>query len=243
MKKTLLMSIALLTIVFSYNPIFAQKKRKVLESRKRNAPKWVNGLEENYIIVMGSANNIEQAKQNALKNIKERIVTSIAENVQTQSSYKQVENTTNNISNYYANFETKTETQSADIAYIKGISLNNAEDYYWEKVRESNGAIKYYYHLKYPFKKSRLEKLVYEFEKADRELTDQLNAIINNIDNISTIEDIIKSIKKLENLSKSFLDQRKNTADLGIIQLKSKLKSISSVPIKNDLGHVIYTLK
>ncbi len=243
MKKILLIALTLLTVAASYNPTFAQKKRKVLKKSEKHAPSWVNGLEEDYIIVVGSGSDIEQAQQNALNKVKERIVTSIAENIKTSSDYQKKELTAGNVSNFFENYETTTKTQSADIAFVKGISLSKASAFYWEEVRESNNTTRAYYHIKYPFSKIRLKKLIFEFEKADKKLTEQLTAITDNIDNITSIEEIIKSIKELESLRESFIDQRKNTADLGIIQLKSKLKSIAIVPIENTLGQIIYSLK
>ncbi|MBE9468051.1 MAG: hypothetical protein IMY72_06980 [Bacteroidetes bacterium] len=243
MKKILLLALTLITVVASYNPTFAQKKRKVLKKSERHAPSWVNGLEEDFIIVVGSGSDIEQAQQNALNKVKERIVTSIAENIKTSSDYQRKELTANNVSNFFENYETNTKTQSADIAFVKGISLSKASAFYWEEVRESNSSVRAYYHIKYPFSKFRLKKLINEFEKADRKLTEQLTAITDNIDNINSIEEIINGIKELGSLKESFIDQRKKTAELGIIQLKSKLKSIAIVPIDNTLGEIVYTLK
>ena len=243
MKKTFLLALTFLTVVASYNPTFAQKKRKVLKKSEKHAPKWVNGLEEDFIIIVGSGSNIEQAQQNALKKVKERIVTSVAENIKTSSEYQKKELTANNVSNFFENYETNTKTQSADLAFIKGISLSKASAFYWEEVRESDGSVRAYYHIKYPFSKFRLKKLILEFEKADKKLTEQLTAITDNVDNINSIEEIINNIKELESLKESFIDQRKKTAELGIIQLKSKLKSIAIVPIDNTLGEIVYSLK
>ncbi len=241
--KKIIIAITFLTLAFSYNPTFAQKKRKVLDKSEKHAPSWVNGLEKDYIIVVGSGSDINQAQQNALNKVKERIVTSIAENIKTSSEYNKKEVTANNVSNFFENYETKTKTKSADISYIKGISLSKADAYYWEKVRESNNTIRYYYNIKYPFNQFRLKRLIMEYEKADKKLTEQLTAITDNINNITSIEEIIKDIKELQSLRTSFIDQRKNTADLGIIQLKSKLKSIAIVPVDNTLGQIVYSLK
>ncbi|MEA3317067.1 MAG: hypothetical protein U9R54_03850, partial [Bacteroidota bacterium] len=229
MRKIVLLALTFIVVLASNNKMFAQKKRKVLDKSERHAPKWVNGLEEDFIIVVGSGSNIEQAQQDALKNVKERIVTSIAENIQVSSSSQMKEVTNNDVSNFFEKYESNTKTQSADIAFVKGISLSKASAYYWEKVRETNGMNRAYYHIKYPFSQLRLRKLIAEFERADRKLTEQLNAIIGNIDNLSSVEEIIQSKNKLESLRESFMGQRKNTANLGIIKLQSKLKSISIV--------------
>ncbi|HDP55418.1 MAG TPA: hypothetical protein ENN24_07065 [Bacteroidetes bacterium] len=93
MKRILLLSLILLPLA----ACFAQVK--VVESSARRAPGWINGLEKDYIIVVGTAANIQDAQQNALNMVKERIVSSVAENVKTSSEMKMQESTINNISN------------------------------------------------------------------------------------------------------------------------------------------------
>ncbi len=147
MKKIIFLFISI--FIISTIALTAQKT-KVLEKSSRKAPEWVNALVKDYIIVVGSGESIESAQSNALLKIKERIITSIAENVQTSSEYYRGEKSVNGVSNFVENFETSTKTKSADISFIKGISLNKVEDFYWEKVSE-DGRIRYYYHIKYPF--------------------------------------------------------------------------------------------
>ncbi len=140
------------------------------------------------------------------------------------------------------NYEVSTQTKSADIGYVKGISLNLVESFYWEKVSE-NDNIRFYYHIKYPFSHDQMQKLIMEFEKADRELTEQLNKIIDSIPNLNTIEGINESIGSLQKLTKSFIDQRKDKVELGLVKLNEMLKSITISQIQNQLGEIRYCLK
>ncbi len=219
---------------------FAQKTKVLDKSKKR--PEWVNGIVKDYIIAVGSGNSIETARDKALLKVKENIITSIAENIQTTSNTYQSEKTANGVTSLIDNYESSTQSKSADISYLKGISLSQVEDYYWEKVSE-DGVIKYYYHLKYPFSELKLRDLVEQFEKADKELTDQLNTIIDGISGITAVEGIYEALGSLQNLEKSFLDQRKDKAELGITKLNEMLKSISIYTIENKLGEITYSLK
>jgi len=238
MKFKLIISCLLLAILAGNS--FGQKT-KVLDKNKKR-PDWVNGIVKDYIIAVGSGENIEAAQDKALLKVKENIITSIAENIQTSSNIYQSEKTANGVTSIIDNYESSTQTKSADISYLKGISLSQVEDFYWEKVSE-DGVIKFYYHLKYPFSEMKLRELVEQFEKADRELTDMLNNIVDNIGGLTTVESINGSLGSLQKLEKSFLDQRKDKASLGITKLNEMLKSILIYTIQNKLGEITYSLK
>ncbi len=236
--KQLIISILVLLISINTH----SQKVKVLEKSARKAPEWVNGIQKDYIIVSASGETAESAQSNALLKIKERIISSIAENIQTSSEYYRGEKSVNGVTNFIENYETYTKTRAADIGFVKGISLNKTEDYYWEKVSE-DGKIKYYYHLKYPFSEKELAKLVLDFEMADKQLTEEMNDIIDSIQYISSIEQINQYSLSLQNLSKVFIDQRKQKAELAIIKLNEMLKSIVIYPLSEKPGEIRYTLK
>ncbi len=237
MKKILFF---LLTI--SFCNIGISQKIKVLEKSARKAPEWVNGIVKDYIIVSASGETAESAQANALLKIKERIISSIAENVQTRSEYYRGEKNVNGVSNFIENYETFTTTKAADIGFIKGISLNKAEEYYWEKVSE-DGKIKFYYHIKYPFSEMQLAKLVLDFEMADKQITEEMNSIIDSIPYIHRIEQITEYIRILQNLSRAFIDARKQKAEANIIKLNEMLRSIVISPVEEKLGELRFTLK
>ena len=82
----------LLFILFLFPFVACMAQIRVVEKSGRQ-PSWVNGLEKDYIIVVGTAGNIQDAQQNALNMVKERIVSSVAENVQTSSEMRMEEST------------------------------------------------------------------------------------------------------------------------------------------------------
>ncbi len=85
--------------------------------------------------------------------------------------------------------------------------------------------------------------LVVDFEMADKQLTDEMNDIIDSIDFITSIEKINEYSMALQRLSKAFIDQRKQRAEVAIVKLNEMLKSIVISPISQKLGEIKYSLK
>ncbi|PKP08370.1 MAG: hypothetical protein CVU09_16070 [Bacteroidetes bacterium HGW-Bacteroidetes-4] len=243
--KSIIMLFALMfsLTVATVNECQAQK-RKVKESSERKQPAWVNGLEKGYVIAVASSTGLEDAQQKCLAKVKEQIISSVAENIQTSSEYFRSEQTQNNNSQYAESFQTATKTRAADIPYIKGISLTNVEAFYWEQVEEPAG-LKYYYHMKYPFSQAQLKMLIMEFEKADRALTEQLEGLLAKIDVMESLEEMSQTEKELKALSEGFIDvdPRRDKANVGIAKLKDMMKNVSVETINNTLGEVRMSLR
>lgn len=232
------------TLLLAFAPTHAQKNKKVIESSERRAPKWINGLVKDYIIIVGTGKNLEDAKQDALLRIKEKIIRAVAENVQFQSQMNRKEEMYNNISNYAEKYESTTKTQATDVSFVKGIALNKAEEYYWEKIKDKDtDEITAHYHVKYPFSEMELKKLVMAFEKMDRELTEQLNAILDEIPNMNSVERMEGAMKELNQLQDRFIGPRKDKAATGVSRIMTRLKSITVHPEVNRLGLIEYSLR
>jgi len=233
----------LLFILFLFPFVACMAQIRVVEKSGRQ-PSWVNGLEKDYIIVVGTAGNIQDAQQNALNMVKERIVSSVAENVKTSSEMRMEESTFNNISSYLEKFATSTTTTSGPVPFLQGISLSKVQDFYWEKTENrADRSIRYNYHIKYPFPSTELWNLVHEFKKRDRELTQQLDDILDAVDKISSVEDIDKFIGELRILADYFMDARKDKANLGITRFTNLYKNIELVELESGLGELKYALR
>ena len=188
----------LLILFLSPIAIACVAQTKVVESSSKRKPGWINGLEKDYIITSGSGSTVQEAQQNALNMVKEQIVSSVAENVQTTSEMKVEENTVNKVSTYLEKFATTTTTTSGPVPFLQGISLAKVEEFYWEKTEnKANRSVRFEYHLKYPFPRTEIWKLVEEFKKRDVEMTKQLDDLFAAADNISNIDDIEKNIGEL----------------------------------------------
>jgi hypothetical protein len=231
------------TLIFSFAPKM-QAQMKVDDKSERKAPKWVNGLEKDYIIIVGTGSDLEAAKEDALIRIKEKIIRAVAENVTFESKMTRKEDMLNNLSSYAENYESTTQSKSADVSFVKGVSLNKAEEFYWEKLSNKKTGEKItHYHVKYPFSEAEMKKLVMAFEKIDRELTKQLNGILDNIESMTSIEEMEGAIKELDQLKERFPGPRKDQALTGITQLKTRLKSITVNVETNKKGLIEYSLR
>ncbi|MDY0200079.1 MAG: hypothetical protein WC951_05325 [Bacteroidales bacterium] len=238
MKRLLLISL-MLSLAFA-----SMAQTKVVESSSKKQPKWVNGLEKDYIITVGSGSTAQEAQQNALNMIKEQIVSAVAENVQTTSEMRVEENTVNKVSLYLENFATTTTTTSGPVPFLQGISLSKVDEFYWEKLQDKKTrTVRFNYHLKYPFPKIEVWKLVEEFKKRDKEMTRQLDELIAAADNVDNVDVIQKNIDELKVLSDYFMDGRKNTANLGITRYRGLYNSLELVEIESGLGELKYALR
>ncbi len=220
---------------------------RVIESSSRRVPGWVNSLEKDYIITVGSGNTIPKAQRDALNMVMEDIVNAVAVNVTTESEfYTEATNINNNINTFLEKFATTTTTAAGPVPYLQGITLSQVEDYYWEKVENRrDGTISYYYHIKYPFSDFELQSLVMDFRMRDRQMNEQLEDILQNIDkiNITTVEEIDKKIDELRVLADYFVDARKDRAQLGITRCRRLYESIELVETESSLGKLKYALR
>ncbi|RPH33262.1 MAG: hypothetical protein EHM93_05495 [Bacteroidales bacterium] len=238
MKKYLLLVVALITTV----GISLSQDKVIQKSGKQ--PKWVNNLEKDYIITVGRGATSQEAQQNALTMVKERIVSSVAENVKAKTELKKEEaNYNNNISVFLEKFASSTTIESGKVPFLQGISLSKVEEFYWEKLQGKDKKEYFYYHLKYPFPEFEMQKLVMDYKMRDNELTRQLEDLIAQAESVETVEQAEKNIGELRVLTDYFMDGRKNQAELGITRYNSLLGSIELVEVESNLGELKYSLR
>jgi len=237
MKKYLLLVVTLICTIG-----VSQSQDKVLEKSGKQ-PKWINGIEKDYVIVAGSGSNVQDAQQNALTSIKERIVSSVAENVVSKSEIKKEESSVNNVSVFLEKMASQTTSQSGKVPFLQGISLSKVEEFYWEKLQRKDKTVYFNYHIKYPFPEFELQKLVSDFKMRDRELTKQLEDLMAQTDTVTSVEQIEKNMAELKVLTDYFMDGRKDQANLGITQYRSLLSSIELVEVESGLGELKYFLR
>lgn len=238
MKRNLL--IIVLVCISSLG--FAQLK---VVDKSGKAPKWINGIEKDYIIVSGGGSTLDEAQNNALSMIKERIVNSVAENVSSRSEMRTEEaNYNNNVSVFLEKFASTTTTQSGKVPFLQGISLSKVEEYYWEKVEnKADRSIRFNYHIKYPFPEFELKKLVSDFKMRDAELTKQLEDLVAQVNTVESVEAIAKNIDELKVLIEYFMDGRKDQAEMAITRYRALYESIELVEQESGLGELKYSLR
>jgi hypothetical protein len=151
----------------------------VIEKSAKKRPDWVFGLKKDYLIVEGVGNNHDEAKNSAYVNLKEKVVSSVAVHVSSNTKVDINEKLINNISQYQESFSNETKISSNFITALRGVSLNKAEDFYWEIVRKKDKSRQIHYHVKYPFSSGEQNLLIAEWERLDREMTNEINTETN----------------------------------------------------------------
>ena len=221
---------------------FAQPKVLGKSGRK---PGWINGIEKDYIIVSGSGATIKDAQNNALMIIKERIVSSVADNVKATSTMQTEETNTNkSVYSFFEKYSSQVTSQSGKVPYLQGISLSNANEFYWEKLLDKKtNKISYEYHIKYPFPEFELKKLVSDFKFRDKELTDNLNRIEEEVETVTSIEQIESNLDELKALQDAFIDARVDKVNTISARYRGLFKSVELTEVENSPGLIKFTLR
>ena len=226
-------------LVFSISA-FAQEK---VQQREGDPGKWVNTLEKGYIITSGRAAELEQAKQQAIENVKLSIVQSVAERVEVTTVHSTTE-LSGDVTSFLDTWKEDVKTESGDVPFLKGISLSKVDGWYWEKIKDkSTKAIFYRYHIRYPFSDRELNSLIAAYEKNDRELTERLNNEINIIDYTTSLDEMVAAQNRLREMSGIFKDQRKQMVRAGLAAFKATMQTLSVVPVENHPGKMTVLLR
>lgn len=180
---------------------------KVVEKSAKKVPEWLNTAAEGYLVVSVRANSLAEGQTKALTEITERIIQSVASNVTVSKKNVLSEVNVNGSIESSDAFTQVSKIKSANLPFLKGISLSNAEEIYWEKVRDkATGKEHYDYSVKYPFSRSEQRRLIAEFEALDAEKVARYEALEQKIGSIESVDEIGQAITELNTLSGYFFD-------------------------------------
>ena len=214
---------------------------KVIDQSSSQKPAWIHGIEKDYLTGEGSGKDYNEAKYDALQMVKEKIVSSVAQNISFEQNIEVNETRYNRAIEFLEEYTSKTTSKSGNRAYLQGISLSKATDFYWEKHRV-NRIEKIFYYIKYPFTESDIQNLISEWEEQEGQLSQRLDTLKFSKNGHNTVESIIAEIEELQYLSGFFVDQRKSVAEISIKNLKNKLNAIQIVPEIDTIGAYNYQL-
>jgi hypothetical protein len=201
-------------------------------------------MERGSIIGIGNGLTIEDAKANALVNVKAQIVTSVADYISASSVSKSEEITADKFTQLYQSYSDVITTQSGKRDYLQGISAAKVDDFYWEKSADKKTKeVKFQYFVKYPFTTFDLEELVADFRAKDEQLTSEMNKALDLLDEFTSVEEIIQAQSQLGKLMEIFIDERKAKCQTGIEKSKALLASVYIGNAGSELGVVRYSLK
>lgn len=201
MKKSVILLLTLLVYLAAYADV------KILERSAKKAPDWITGAAEGYLVAFVEAPDIAQARSRAEQDIAAQIAMAVARNVEASYRNTSSETVTDNDVDSHDEYSSVIAVQGANLPFLKGISLSNAEDIYWVKVQDkSNKSVYYQYYVKYPFFRQHLSSLMREFEEYDAAKEAELQELESGVDNVGSLDAINSGIGQLKALGQYFFD-------------------------------------
>ncbi len=211
MKQNLLLLLALFACLSAAADV------KILERSAKKAPDWITGSAEGYLVACVEAPDIAQARTKAEHDIAGQIAMAVARNVESSYTNRSSEITTGDGVESRDEFTSRLAVQGANLPFLKGISLSNAEDIYWVKVQDKTSkAIYYQYYVKYPLYRQQLSAMVHEFEQYDAGKEAELEALESGIVSVNSVDAINAAVGQLKSLEQYFFDstRRQRAASL-----------------------------
>lgn len=221
----------------------APAKDKVTEKSGKK-PSWIMTADQDWFTVFAQSDDLNEAQDKCLADIRQYIVNSIASNITSvERSFSESHNTDGN-ENIYSSYNSELKTAAAKMPFLTNISLSNATGTYWEKYkRKSDGTFYYIYHVQYPFTEAERNRLIREFVKYDNEMYGKLTALESEYQTLTDISEIDEGIKELQPLIRYFFDDvRKSEAESLLDTYRSAYSKISLVPESKELGRFEYSL-
>lgn len=234
--KTIIALFAMFAITFAN--IANAQKYKVVSSNLPSPPVWINGTEQNCIIVSSIATNIEDARTECLNKIKTHIIESIAENIEFSSIEVNEQTSTIDKIEMQSLFKSELTKNAASIPYIKGVSISKALESYWEERKDKKTSQRsFLLAIKYPFSRQEMNKLISEFEKQDMQMWNEYKSLKNKIDSISNFDEIEKSIRSLQTIKEYLFDNvRKSQVENLQKDYHSLYDRIAIITTSEELG-------
>ena len=204
-----------ITLLALYLAFPASAKVKVVNRSASSEPSWINGTEQQMILVSSKAPTMEEARQKCLDNIRLQMLDAISQNIEFTSSEISTQYTQNEMLEFRTQFNSELRKQSANIPYIKGVTLAKAIDSYWEERYDKSTKERYFVlSVKYSFPKAELDELVAEFEKRDAEMWQTYKDQQSAYQNITEYEQIEAAVNALNGIKSYFFDtHRRNQVE------------------------------
>lgn len=217
MKKLRIALALALSLALDPAPAAAGTSWKVTERSAKSAPEWVGTHSSTYLVVEVERPNIQEARAAAEQELARSIISAVAVSVTTesQSGGSEIMEGDRRTSTEY--FTTKTKTAAARLPFMKGVSLANAQDTYWEK-REDKKTKKSYvvFSVKYPLSQRELEDMRKQFEELDATKTAEFNTLKEGLEKVDSSTGIQQAIASLQSLQEFFFDSNRLAEAAGL---------------------------
>ena len=243
MRKLLIIAMAMMLPLCTV----AQKKGfKLVESNPKEKPKWVTENERiDYIYVKGQESaTLADAKGAAMKIIVDDISQSVAVKVEGEIVDNTVIKIDGDRSEFTEEYINRTKTKLAKMPAIQGVTIQKADVYYERYYNKKNGEEYYVVYLRYPFTEFERRDLINAYNAHEKAINDQIAQYKDELETVSSIEDIRKNISSLTGLAKEVGDDDPRVHQINtIVGLYNDIyKSIIVEVVENRPGHMAVRL-
>lgn len=225
----------------------AQKKGfKMAESSSKEKPKWVMEMNsKGYIVVQAiEAVSVKEAQETVKTQLLAEIASSVAITVADETVSTIDWTTEKDKDDYKEDIKRQTVTKVKGLPAFQGISLAKA-DVYWERFYNKKTGGEYYnYYISYPFTSFDLEDLIEAYNAQEKAINDKIQKYKDNLDEVSDVETIDRSIAELRTLNKSLdpQDARRNTIESVINMYNRIYDNVTVEVISKSKGIVVFQL-
>lgn len=180
---------------------------KIVERSAKHVPQWVGGENDGYLIVSVRAKTLSNAEEEALQKITEAIIKSVATYIDVAQTNVMSETVNNDKVESEDMFKKQTSIIAGHLPYLKGITLANASDIYWERKVDKKTKDEFYdYMVKYPFSAGERRKLIAQYDALDSQYEAELVNLEQGVERVSSSGEISAALSRLDTLGDFFVD-------------------------------------
>lgn len=242
--KNAIKHIILLIMLVVALPAMAQKD-KVVKSSDEERPSWIGTFDNSSITITEVGANLSEVAEKALASIYQHIINSIAVNVSSHETLISKSVSYDNLTSVMNDYSSTLMTEAARIPYLNNISLTNATDIYWELIySRKDKTYRYEYSVRYPFDEITRRNLVAEFIAIDNAKMAKLNALREELDTITNLDNINRAMNDLDALRAYFFDSpRRSETDALKQNFMALYSQVNLQILEESIGKCRYALR
>lgn len=225
---------------------FSQKDFKLVEQSSKNKPNWIYANQmDTYMIQANMAASIEEAQDMVMTSLLDRIASSVAVVVASESTKETDWTVVNDKDSYVESIKASTTLKVAKMPALQGISLSKAE-VYWERYMNKKTKESYYdYYILYPFSQFELQDLINTYNAQEKAYNDKIESYKNSLAEKNSVDQILTDINDMKTLMKEFDEADSKYGNIkNIISLYEKtISNIYIDVLENENGKLVIQLK
>ena len=197
--------------------VFANHQNRVVETSGR-MPAWVYHTGNGYLSVSAEAATMNEAQDLCLAQIRRQVAESVAVKVMAQTTMHTAVTEDGAKSSRKVESEEEIRTKTANLPYIREISLAKAADTYWEhRYDKKTDVHSYMYAVRYPFSDFDLKKLIMDYESNESRLNSRIEELEAGVDSVASLEDIESALDEIFAIRSEFDDDDPRMTRLDVI--------------------------